>query len=654
MTELDFSYLNEEQINAVEQTEGPLLVLAGAGSGKTTVLTYRLANIINKKLAAPFHCLAVTFTNKAANEMRERLLSIIGPSAESIWLGTFHKLAAKIVRKYAELIGLNSNFNIMDTSDQEKVLKKILQKNNIDVKKFPTSFVLERIQKQKDEGFSYKNCQFDDNFPYMDTVYPQYQQELLSLNSADFGDLLLHCLTLFQEHIEILNEYRQKFKYILVDEFQDTNPAQHRWLQFLASEHHNICCVGDDDQSIYSWRGSEIKNILDFEKNYQNASIIKLESNYRSTQHILGAASSLISNNTGRLDKTIHTAPERENNIGDLVQVSMYFSDKEEAENIAYLINQKNLQNVPFSKMAILIRTSSLSRTLTDTLSKVGIPFMLISNFALSKREEIKDAISYIQMLIQPMYTLSFERILEKTISGIGKVAIKKILTTAEETSFSCFDAIKILDEGGKFKGKSALEIKNFITNYELCKNFINNEKNCAKILEFILQQFKYYDFIENKEKKIEHLNELKSLLVDYTSIEDCLEDIMLKMNGKEDFSSNCVKIMTLHAAKGLEFECVFLPGWEEGLFPHQRSLDEGGEEALEEERRLAYVGITRAEKNVYISSTAKRFLNGQIIYNQPSRFLYDLSNEHVKITGIQTSFTRNQHENYIYDTPFF
>lgn len=648
MVELNFSHLNNEQLEAVNKTEGPLLVLAGAGSGKTTVLTYRLANIIYKKLAPPFNCLAVTFTNKAANEMRERLFSIIGSSAQDIWLGTFHKLGARILRKHANLIGLSDNFNIIDTTDQEKIIKKRLLEKGIDIKKFPPSFVLDRIQKQKDEGFSYKNCQSDDKFPYIKNIYESYQQDLLSLNAVDFGDLLLHCLTLFKEHLDILNEYRQKFKYILVDEFQDTNPAQHQWLQFLAGEHHNICCVGDDDQSIYSWRGSEIKNILDFENNYQNATIIKLESNYRSTQHILGAAASLISNNTERLNKTIHTAPERENIIGEQVQVSMYYSDRDEARDIAHKINQNSIS---YSDVAILIRTSSLSKTITDALSNWKIPFMVISNFALSKREEIKDAISYIQMLIQPQYSLSFERILEKTISGIGKTAINKILDFSEENHLNYFEAIKKMDEEKLFKGKSSAGIKKFIEDYHICKEYLEKEKKCSKILNFILQQFNYYDFIKDEENKLEHLNELKSLLFDYFSIEDCLEDILLKMNGKEDFSSNCVKIMTLHAAKGLEFACVFLPGWEEGLFPHQRALDEGGEEALEEERRLAYVGITRAKEKVYISSVTKRYLNGKSLEGQePSRFLYNLSNEHVKISLAQQNYEKDR----LYDTPFF
>ena len=645
--------LNAEQKKAVEATEGAFLILSGAGTGKTRVLTTRLAYILSTGLARPWNCFVVTFTNKAAREMKTRVQEMIGALSDSVWLGTFHGLCVKILRKHAELIGLKSNFTILDEDDQKRLIKQILEAEQIDDKKYPPVAFVEKISRYKDKGLSIQKLinEFKNNMVI--SVYQKYQTRLLELNSVDFGDIILHTLEILQKNPDVLSEYQNKFHYIMVDEYQDTNVTQYLLLRLLSQKHGNLCCVGDDDQSIYSWRGAEIENILRFEKDFPNAQIIRLEQNYRSSSNILTAASSLISHNKGRLGKTLKVAfnSNARTKENEKIRLISTYSGQEEASYITDEIENLHRNGLKYQDMAVLVRTAAQMREFEDSFIAEAIPYQVIGGPKFYERMEIRDMVAYFRVIAQPADDLALERIINKPTRKIGAVSVQKFKDYAHNRGISLLQAIDEMGQQKLISGQLLNATTELITHFkdwqkaaqELCPDEL-----AARVLEEsgYLDMLKKEDSLES-EARIENLKELVNTMSDtanYPSLEAFLEHISLITETDNVLSQNSVFLITLHSAKGLEFETVFLPGWEEGLFPHERALNEGGAAALEEERRLAYVAITRAKQKLYILTTYARKIFGQWKNNQPSRFLNEIPSSCLQI--INNSYQSNAYIN--------
>ena len=628
------SALNPEQRQAVEQTEGPVLVLSGAGTGKTRVLTTRIAYLLATGLANPWQILAVTFTNKASREMKERLEQMIGLPARSVWLGTFHSVGIKILSRYTSEAGLKPNFIVLNTDDQERLLKKIMQENGVDIKQYTPATLLDIIQRWKDRGLSPTAVTPAEDTNFCNGrargFYQLYQNRLRELNTVDFGDLLLLPLELFKVHPDILALYQSKFKYILVDEYQDTNVAQYLMLRLLAQKQKNICCVGDDDQSIYSWRGAEVENILNFQKVYPEAIIIRLERNYRSTTHILGAASGLIAHNAGRLGKTLKVADTRDGS-GDKVHLKGYWNGSEEAEGVIDQIEAEQRQGRLLSQIAVLVRISAQTRPFEEQLIKRGIPYKIIGGFKFYEREEIRDSVAYLRLILNTSDDLAFTRIVNKPRRGIGDSTIDALEQAAKEHHISLFDAIA----WAELRPSVRRTLDAFAGLIKMIRDKLNT-LDPAPLARQLLEDSGYMnmwrsDKSPESEGRLENIKELYNVLDEFETINDFIEYAALVTDADENTTEDQLVVMTLHASKGLEFDCVFLTGWEEGLFPHQKAMDEMGEEGLEEERRLAYVGITRARKKAFISFATNRRIYGQWENALPSRFIDELPTEHIQ-----------------------
>jgi DNA helicase-2/ATP-dependent DNA helicase PcrA len=626
--------LNPEQREAVLATEGPVLVLAGAGTGKTRVLTTRLSHILASNLAKPWEVLAVTFTNKAANEMRERVAAMIGPAAERLWLGTFHSLGVRILRRHAALLSMSSNFTILDPDDQLRLTKQIVEAAKIDPKKWPPNSLLNLIQRWKDRGYGPEQVPASEE-GYDErgrALYAIYQQRLTSLNAVDFGDLLLLPMRIFAAHPEIAAEYQRQFRYILVDEYQDTNVAQYLWLRLLARQHRNICCVGDDDQSIYSWRGAEVGNILRFEKDFPGAKIIRLERNYRSTSHILGAASGLIDHNQDRLGKTLFAGKEGES--GERITIRPAFNGEEEARHVGEDIETVMREGTPASQIAILVRTGAQTREFEERLMVLGLPYRVIGGPRFYERQEIRDALAYLRVIAQPADDLAFERIINVPKRGIGDATLNVLHVYARAKAIPLTEATRQLCATDEIKPKAAAVLAELLGDFERWRELLSKKAH-AQVAASILEESGYIDHWKTQRTpdaagRVENLRELISAIAEFEDLSFFLEHVSLVMENLETAGTERISLMTLHGAKGLEFDVVFLPGWEEKLFPHQRSLDENGERGLEEERRLAYVGITRARKQVFISHASSRRVYNQWQNNLPSRFLEELPEAHI------------------------
>ncbi|MBU1326283.1 MAG: UvrD-helicase domain-containing protein [Alphaproteobacteria bacterium] len=629
--------LNPEQREAVETTEGPVLVLAGAGTGKTRVLTTRLAHILATGRARPWELLAVTFTNKAAREMRERITHLIGPSAEGLrWLGTFHSIAAQILRRHAELVGLKSTFTILDTDDQERLLKQVLEAENVDTKRWTPRSFAGVIDQWKNRGWTPEKLPPGEDFAAGkgQKLYGLYQARLRTLNACDFGDLLLHNLTILSQYTDVAEEYRKRFRYILVDEYQDTNVAQYLWLRLLTSSTGNVCCVGDDDQSIYGWRGAEVDNILRFERDFPGAKIVKLERNYRSTSHILGAASGLIAANKGRLGKTLWT----EDQTGDRVRVRGVWDGEAEARLIADEIEIARRTDMNYKDMAVLVRASFQMRAFEERFVMLAIPYQVIGGPRFFERAEIRDAHAYLRLILSEDDDLAFERIVNVPKRGIGDTSVQKILHMARLSGVSAMTAVRELITSDELQARTRTALANFVRDLDRWRALAEDTPHWT-LTETILEESGYTEMQKadrtSGQTRLENLKELVQSMQGFETLLAYLEHVSLVMDldrGDGDGSeSGSVQIMTLHGAKGLEFPLVFLPGWEEGVFPSQRSIDEKGEKGLEEERRLAYVGVTRAKRDARISFAANRLVYGRWTSQLPSRFVDELPLDHVE-----------------------
>ncbi len=625
--------LNKSQKDAVNYLDGPLLIVAGAGSGKTKVLTSRIANIIKQKKAFPNQILAVTFTNKAAKEMQNRVSKILGSSATGLsWLGTFHSICAKLLRKHASAAGLNSNFTIIDTDDQMRLIKNICKSENIDIKKISPKYIIAIIDKWKNRGFypnevviNYKDIYEKIILP----VYKIYQQKLVGLNSCDFGDLILHTVKILEKNSDIQELYKKNFKYILVDEYQDTNFIQSKWLNLLANNKQNICCVGDDDQSIYSWRGAEIKNFLEFDQIYTNTKVIRLEQNYRSTQNILSVASNLISHNQNRVGKTLKTVMEG----GDLVKLNCYKNGKDEAVGVSDEI-EKIKKKFSLNNIAILVRAIFQTREFEERFLKIGIPYRILGGTKFYERAEIKDCIAYLRLIHQDKDDLAFERIVNNPKRAIGESTIKSIHEFSKINNLNLESSSKKMIQENLIKPKAKIGLSSFLNLISKWRNQIKvNKINHIKLLQIVLDESGYSSMLKNKkdlenENRLENIKELLSAMKEFDNLESFLEHVSLATSVDQDWDGEKINMMTIHASKGLEFDVIFLPGWEEGLFPNQKSIEEKGQSGLEEERRLAYVGITRAKKKAIISFSMNRFYQGDWIDSMASRFIDELPEE--------------------------
>lgn len=640
--------LNPEQKLAVQTTEGPVLVLSGAGTGKTKVLTTRLAYILANQKAQPWNCLVVTFTNRAAREMKERVQNIIGDMVNSVWLGTFHSICVKILRAHAELVGLTSNFTILGEDDQKRVIKQICADMAVDDKKYPPQAIVDHIQRWKDKGWTIDKIENNYKSNVLTEIYKRYQQRLIELNCVDFGDILLYTLTILQSNDDILKYYQKKFTYIMVDEYQDTNVTQYLFLRLLSQESKNLCCVGDDDQSIYSWRGAEIENILRFEKDFKNCQIIRLERNYRSTANILSAASCLISHNDGRLGKTLKVAensPARQTDNYPIKVISTY-NGEDEAKYVVEEIENLHRQNFDYEQMAVLVRTAFQTREFEEKFIAEAIPYQVIGGPKFYERAEIRDALAYFRVILQPHDDLAFERIINKPARGIGAKTIEKFYALARSEHISLYMAVEKMVNDGTLTGKAKAAMSELIGNFNEWRK-IQQAVSPDDLAAQVLEDSGYIEMLKNDSSveapgRLENIKELISVLTDrekYPTLADFLEHVSLVMDNDEALSSNKVMLITLHSAKGLEFDVVFLPGWEEGLFPHQRSLDEGGTNALEEERRLAYVAITRAKQRLYILTAMNRRVYGQWQNNHPSRFINELPPQNIEICNQVNQF---------------
>ena len=628
--------LNKAQKEAVTYLDGPLLIVAGAGSGKTKVLTTRIANIIKEKKAFPNQILAVTFTNKAAKEMQMRVSKILGSSAIGLsWLGTFHSICAKLLRKHASAANLNSNFTIIDSDDQIRLVKNICKSENVDVKKLSPKYILAIIDRWKNKGFYPDEVVINKKDVYEKTILPIYkiyQQKLTDLNSCDFGDLILHSVKILEENTDIREIYKKNFKYIMVDEYQDTNFIQNKWLNLLVDNNKNICCVGDDDQSIYSWRGAEIKNFLEFDKIYDNTKVIRLEQNYRSTQNILSTASDLISNNENRVGKTLETTMED----GDLVSLNCFKNGKDESIGISDEI-EKIKRKFSLNNIAILVRAIFQTREFEERFLKIGIPYRILGGTKFYERAEIKDCVAYLRLVSQEKDDLAFERIVNNPKRSIGETTLKDIHTFSKKNSLCLEISAKRMIDQNLIKPKAKVGLNIFLDLIYKWRNDLRKKRiNHVKLLQLILDESGYSAKLKSKkdlenENRLENIKELLSAMKEFDNLESFLEHVSLATSIDQDWEGEKINMMTMHSSKGLEFDVVFLPGWEEGLFPHQKSIEEKGQNGLEEERRLAYVGITRARKKVIISFSMNRFYQGDWIDSIASRFINELPEKNLE-----------------------
>ena len=627
--------LNDEQLRAVETLDGPVLMLAGAGTGKTKALTTRIAHLLVAGKAWPRQILAVTFTNKASREMKDRVGALIGGVAEGIWLGTFHALAARMLRRHAELVGLKSNFTILDSDDQLRLLKQLMQAENIDTGRWPARALMGRIQRWKDRAQTPDKVSKGDAGDFANgrtqAIYAQYQERLKTLNAADFGDLMLHMTTIFQEHPEVLEDWRRRFEYVLVDEYQDTNVSQYLWLRLLAQEHKNICCVGDDDQSIYGWRGAEVGNILRFEKDFLGARVIRLERNYRSTGHILGAASGLIAKNEERLGKTLWT----EADMGEPVQLRLLWDGDEEARMVGDEVENQQRKKVPLTEMAVLVRAGFQTRAFEERFVTLGLPYRVIGGPRFYERSEIRDTLAYLRIVVQPDNDLAFERIVNTPKRGLGAATIQAAYTLARAKRISLFEASRQLSTTDELRPKARNGLGAVVQMFDRWRA-LSDGVDQVELLETVLDESGYVDMWRNDKSpeapgRIESLKELVRAIGEFENLMGFLEHVSLVMENDQNAGNDVISIMTLHAAKGLEFDIVFLPGWEDGMFPNQRALDESGRAGLEEERRLAYVGLTRARRYAIISAAANRRVYNQWVSSLPSRFIDELPAEHIE-----------------------
>ena len=632
--------LNTAQREAVEATEGPVLVLAGAGTGKTRVLTTRFAHILLSRRAFPNQILTVTFTNKAAREMRERVAKIMGGPQEGLWLGTFHSLCARMLRRFADRVGLTSSFSILDTDDQLRLLKQILEAAKIDFKRWPPNALMAQIQRWKDKGFMPGQIPAAESSDFAngraEEFYAGYQARLRQLNAVDFGDLLLLMVHLLKTDPEVLAHYHRAFRYILVDEYQDTNLVQYYWLRLLAQGHKNICCVGDDDQSIYSWRGAEIENILKFERDFPGAKIVRLEANYRSTQPILAAASHLIAHNEGRLGKTLH--PGRNDAEGEKVEVISLWDSEEEARTVGGRIESLWRSGHSLNEIAILVRAGFQTRAFEERLLTLGVPYRIIGGLRFYERAEIRDAIAYLRVLAQPSDDLAFERIVNTPKRGVGDTALRNLHENARAYSLPLHDTAEKLVAEGALRGKLGTTMRNLLEQFADWRNILAAQGPVVA-LDTLLEESGYLamwkaDKSPEAPGRLENLKELSRALADFETLQSFLEHVALVTEAEAQEDGAKVSMMTLHGAKGLEFDTVFLPGWEEGVFPNQRSLDEGGNKSLEEERRLAYVGITRARQRAIILHAANRRIYANWQSSIPSRFIDELPEEVIRRSG--------------------
>jgi DNA helicase-2/ATP-dependent DNA helicase PcrA len=641
--------LNAEQREAVEHLDGPVLVLAGAGTGKTRVLTTRIAHLLWTGRARPNEILAVTFTNKAAREMKKRVGILLGGVAEGMpWLGTFHSIGMRILRRHAELAGLSPNFTILDVDDQVRLIKQLIQAERLDEKRWPARQLAGLIDAWKNKGLVPEKAPAGEAFSFANgrgiELYAAYQKRLKELNAVDFGDLLLENLRLFQENPDVLRHYHRWFPYIMVDEYQDTNIAQYLWLRLLAQGSHNICCVGDDDQSIYGWRGAEVDNILRFEKDFPGASVIRLEHNYRSTAHILGAASKLIANNLGRLGKTLRTG----SGDGQKLIVRGVWDDDEEARLTADDIGVLRREGTALNEMAVLVRASFQMRAFEDRFVTVGLPYRVIGGPRFYERAEIKDAIAYLEVMQNSAADLKFERIVNVPKRGLGDQTLQTIFQHARAGGISLFRAAQQIAETEELKPAARKTLRQLAGDFERWRSLSGTMPH-TELAELILDESGYTamwqkDKSPQAQSRLENLKELIRFMEQFDSLGAFLEHVSLVMDAEQGADGDRVSLMTLHGAKGLEFDAVFLPGWEEGLFPHQRSLDDNGEAGLEEERRLAYVGITRAKRRLTISFAQNRRVHGSWQSAAPSRFLGELSEDHAELVMESGGFARGRY----------
>ena len=655
------SLLNLKQLEAVESIQGPNLVLAGAGTGKTRVLTTRVAYILDQNIAQPSQILCVTFTNKAAREMAERVQKLIPNRFDRMpWMGTFHSLGAKIIRNHAEAIGLKSSFTILDKDDQVALIKQILKSEGLDQSQISPKYVQSKIDNWKNKALNPNdiNAQHLDSFidDKVANIYKIYQSRLFNINCLDFGDLLLQCINLFKIE-DILKRYSNNFKFILVDEYQDTNTAQYIWLKLLSSYHHNICCVGDDDQSIYSWRGAQADNMLKFEKENKNTKTIKLEQNYRSTNNILKSASSLISYNELRLGKELYS----EQGDGNKINIHLTNSSGDEASLIAKEILKYSQTQPNFDEMAVLVRATFQTREIEESLIKYSVPYRIVGGIRFYERAEIKDSISYLRLVYEKQDDVAFERALMIPKRGIGDKSFGKIISLAKDKSLSLYQASQLLAGSDEIPKKASASLLSFIDLIDRC-TAMTASKKFNDILKILLDESGYMEMLKNDKNinalsKIENIKELIVAMDDYASIEEFLEHIALVSAVDETQNDSKVSLMTLHAAKGLEYEFVFLPGWEEGLFPHQKTIDESGNKGIEEERRLAYVGITRAKKNLNISTSLTRRFQNNWMPSLQSRFIDELDDNLIKnvshISEHTNPFNNNNFDEYNQDSDF-
>lgn len=634
--------LNDPQRAAVLKTDGPVLVLSGAGTGKTRVLTTRLAYLLQTHRAYPSQILAVTFTNKAAAEMKDRVARIIGGPVEGWWLGTFHALAARMLRSHAEKVGLTQGFTIIDQDDQTRLIKQLLEAEQIDTKKWPAQMVASVISRWKDKAWTPADVPASEVGDMAGgkllQIYRFYQDRLRTVNAVDFGDLLLHMIWIMKnpDYVDVLRSYQQKFKYIMVDEYQDTNTAQYLWLRLLAGGYQNICCVGDDDQSIYGWRGAEISNILQFEKDFKGADVIRLEQNYRSTGHILAAASAVIAHNTSRLGKTLWS----DGQMGDKITVTGVWDGESEARSISDRIEGMKARGAKLSSIAILVRAGFQMREFEDRFLQIGMPYRVFGGPRFYERAEIRDALAYFRMVVQPQDDLALERIINVPKRGIGDAALKDLRAHAKAKGTSLFGTMEDLIAGMTLKGKQRETYTRFVNDMHRWRGLLSGDQD-AEVAAQILDESGYMamwqaDKSPDAPTRLDNLKELVGTMQDYPSMAAFLEHVALVMDNAQNAQEESVSIMTLHAAKGLEYDTVFLPGFEEGIFPSGRSMDENGIAGLEEERRLAYVGLTRARARVFISCAGSRRQYGNWVQNMPSRFIGEIPDDHKEVEGQQ------------------
>ena len=627
--------LNKEQRAAVMNTEGPNLIVAGAGSGKTRVLTTRLIHILNQKMAWPNQILCVTFTNKAAKEMQNRVMQYFTGGSNSVpWLGTFHSISVKFLRRHAEALDYKSNFTILDTDDQKKLIRNIVKGKDLDAKKFSTQLIMYHIDQWKNKGLLPNDVELKNSNSVIKSildVYKIYQIKTKDLNAFDFGDLILFCVKLFEDHKDIREIYQKNFRYILVDEFQDTNFIQNKWLNLLVNDKENICCVGDDDQSIYSWRGAEIKNFLTFDQIYKNCKVFKLEQNYRSTKNILETASTLISNNSNRVNKKLWSSA----NHGELVKLNCYRTGKEEAQGVSDVIENKLKKKYSLNDVSILVRAIYQTREFEERFLQIGIGYRVLGGIKFYERAEIKDAVSYLRIINQKYDDLALERVIGVPKKGVGESTLNQIYIFGKKNKLCLEDSIIKILENGDFKPRIKTTLSHLIKMIHKWRKDSLNIKH-FDLLKLVLDESGYSSMLKNKkdlenENRLDNLKELLRAMQDYENLQSFLEHVALATSIDQEWEGAKVNLMTMHAAKGLEFDAVFLPGWEEGLFPHQKSLEEKGDFALEEERRLAYVGITRAKKEAYISFAMKRAYHGDWMDALPSRFINEIPDESVE-----------------------